>query len=320
MNKKYIFTIILSLFSLSLFSQTTEAEKSLREQATDTIEGWKKGGVISVNFSQSSFTNWAAGGENSISGVGLLNVYANYFKGKNSWENSLEIGYGLLKQADEDKARKTDDKLDITSKYGRNFSKSWYYAALINFRTQFAPGYNYPDDSTKISEFLAPAYLLAGIGIDYLPSDKFTLYLSPLTYKLIIVNNDELADAGAFGVDPAEYDDQGNKTKDGKKTHSKFGAYMRSMFKHKIMENILFQTKLELYSNYLKNPQNIDVNWENLISMSVNKYISVDLTTQLLYDDNIDIMVDTNDDGILDSAGPRTQFKEVLLIGLTYKF
>jgi len=320
MKKKIIFSIIISLFSFSIYAQTTELEENLRQQSTDTIYGWKKGGVISINLSQSSFTNWAAGGENSFSGLGLISLYADNIKEKTIWSNSLEIGYGLLKQGTEDKARKTDDKIEFNTKYGRKFHKNWYYAGLLNFRTQFSPGYNYPDDSVKISNFLAPAYLLAGIGFDYLPGDIFSLYLSPATEKLIIVNDDELADAGAFGVDPAEYDEMGNILTHGKKTQTKFGAYLRGSFKHDIMKNIFFQTKLELYSNYLKNPQNIDVNWENLISMTVNKYITVDFTTQLIYDDNIDIQVDTNGDGNFDTTGPRTQFKEVLMIGLSYKF
>ncbi|MCD4680507.1 MAG: DUF3078 domain-containing protein [Bacteroidales bacterium] len=319
MKKKIILSIVISLFSFSIYAQTDELEESLRQQSTDTIYGWKKGGVISINLSQSSFTNWAAGGESSFSGLGLISLYADYIKEKTIWGNSLEIGYGLLKQGSEDKARKTDDKIEFNTKYGIKANKNWYYAGLLNFRTQFSPGYNYPDDSVKISNFLAPAYLLAGIGFDYLPCDNFSLYLSPATEKLIIVNDDELADAGAFGVDPAEYDEMGNILTHGKKTQNKFGAYIRGMFKHDIMKNIFFQTKLELYANYLENPQNIDVNWENLITMTVNKYITVDFTTQLIYDDNIDIQVDSNGDGNFDTAGPRTQFKEVLLIGLSYK-
>jgi len=299
MKNKTIFSILFLLFSFALFGQTTDLEESLRKQSADTTDGWKKGGLVSLNLTQASFTNWAAGGENSVSVLGILSLYANLKKGNNIWENSLDIGYGLMKQASYNKFRKTDDKLEFNSKYGLKASKNWYYSALVNFRTQFSPGYNYPDDSTKISNFLAPAYLLAGIGMDYAP---------------------DLANFGAFGVDAAEFDDLGNMVTPGKKTKTEFGAYIRGIYKVDIMKNIFFQTKLELFSNYLENPQNIDVNWENLISMTVNKWISVDFTTQLIYDDDIMIMVDSNDDGVFDSAGPRTQFKETLMVGVSYKF
>ncbi len=320
MKNRIILSIVFALFGFALFAQDTELEENLRSQSTDTIDGWKKNGVISINLTQSSFTNWAAGGENSFSGLGILNLYANYKKGKHIWENSLELGYGLLKQGSENNARKTDDKLDFTSKYGKELGKNWYYAALLNFRTQFSPGYNYPDDSTKISDFLAPAYLLCGIGLDYFPGENLSIYISPATYKLVIVNDQDLANAGAFGVDAAELDGLGNITIPGKKTKTEFGAYLRGVFKVDVMKNILFHTRLELYSDYLKNPQNIDVNWENFLSMTVNKWISVDFTTQLIYDDDILIRIDSNDDGNFDKAGPRTQFKQTLMVGLTYKF
>jgi hypothetical protein len=316
MKKIILFSIAIVLCMASLFSQTTELEKDLRKKENDTITGWKKGGSIGINLSQASFTNWAAGGENSIAALGQLSLFAKLVKEKSIWDNNLDLAYGLMKQASEDNLRKTDDKIDFTSKYGIKASKNWYYSALVNFKTQFADGYNYPDDSTKISGFLAPGYLLAGIGMDYQPGNKLDLYLSPLTYKLVIVNDQDLADMGSFGVDPAEYDDQGGLIKHGKKTKTKFGAYLRGNYKVDIMKNISFHTKLELFSNYLKNPQNIDVNWENLLAMTVNKYISVDITTQLIYDDEVMILVDENTGEI----GPRTQFKQTLMVGLTYKF
>jgi hypothetical protein len=326
MIKKIIFITIISFFSENIFSQTTDAEKelikaeeALKKESKDSLDGWKTGGVISINLTQVSLTNWAAGGNNSVSVNGILSVFANLKKGKSSWYNSLDLAYGMLQQGSAD-LRKTDDKIDFTSKYGQKASKNWYYAGLVNFKSQMTAGYNYPDDSTEISNFMAPAYTLVAIGMDYRPSDIFTLFLSPLTMKTTFVNDQTLANAGAYGVDPAEYNDLGILTVPGKNIRSEYGGYLRAQFKKDIMENVNLQSKLELFSNYVENPDHIDVNWEVLIAMKVNKYISATISTQLIYDHDVDIAIDNNGDDIIDQVGPRTQFKEVLGIGLAYKF
>jgi len=299
---------IATLFILNSFqAQVTDAEDALKKQNTDTIDGWQTGGVISVNFTQTSLTNWSAGGENSLSLNGVVSVFANYIKGNSSLENTLDLGYGFLKSGDED-VRKTDDKIDFTSKYGRKASKSWYYAGLLNFKSQFTAGFNFPDDSTKISNFLAPAYVLGAIGMDYKPNKYFTAFISPVTMRATIVNDQTLSDEGAFGVNPGE------------NVRTEYGGYLRGIFKKDIMKNINLQTKLELFSNYTEDPDHIDVNWEMLIALKVNKFISATISTQLLYDHDILIGLDNNDDGVIDGAGRRAQFKEVLGIGLTYKF
>jgi hypothetical protein len=320
MRKIFYFIILLAL-SINSFAQTTEAEDKLKKRVHDTIpNGWRTGGLISINFSQVGLTNWSAGGESSISLNSLLAVFANYKKNKHSWDNSLEIGYGFLKTGN-NSAQKTDDKLDFTTKYGlQTKGKKWYYSALLNFKTQMMPGYNYPNDSVRISDFLAPGYLLGGIGMDFKPNDNFSAYISPATAKITIVNDQDLADFGAFGVEKAVYDANGNKTKDGEIIRGEYGAYLRAIWKQNVMENVKFQTRLELFSNYLNNPQNIDVNWEFLLNLKVNKYISATLSTQLLYDDDIDIFIDNNNDGVIDEVGPRVQFKEVIGVGLNYKF
>ncbi|MGE0560596.1 MAG: DUF3078 domain-containing protein [Flavobacteriales bacterium] len=318
MNRILIFTILITT-SFFLKAQTTELEEDLKKQTKDTLDGWKTGGVFSLNITQVSLTNWASGGQNSISVNGIMSLFANLKKGKSTWDNSLDLAYGLVKQG-EDNVRKTDDKIDFTSKYGQKARKNWYYAGLINFKSQFTAGYNYPDDSTKISNFLAPAYVLGAIGMDYKPNDDFTLFISPFTMKTTIVNDQLLADAGAYGVDKAEYDNLGNVLKRGKNIRSEYGGYLRGIYKKNIMENINFQTKLELFSNYAEEPTHIDVNWEVLIAMKVNKYISATISTQLIYDHDVDIAIDSNGDGLIDSFGPRTQFKEVLGVGLNYKF
>ena len=306
--KRFTLALTLLLAVMYAFSQTTEAEKKLKEQKVDTILGWKKGGVININVSQTSLTNWAAGGQSSVAFGGLLSLFAQNKQAKSLWENYLDVGYGTMKQGKDADWWKTDDRIDFTSKYGLKATEKLYYAALANFRTQMTNGYNYPDNENKISGFFAPAYLLGAIGIDYKPIESFSVFLAPITLKMTFVNDDLLSDAGAFGVDPGNH------------VRSEFGGYLRAFLNQKLMENITFQTKLDLFSNYFHNPQNIDVNWECLLSMKVNTFIAATLSTQLLYDDDILIAVDSNNDGLTDDMKPMVQFKEVLAVGLSMKF
>ena len=314
MKIKFLSAIFTFIFLLSqLGAQVTEAEKTLRTQKTDTTQGWKSGGVIGVTISQTSLTNWAAGGQNSVSVNGIMSLFANYKRETVVWDNSLDVGYGLLKQGTEDNFRKTDDKIDFLSKYGKEAFKNFYYAGLLNFKTQMTPGYKYPNIDDKISDLFAPAYLLGAIGLDYKPSGYLSAFIAPVTAKITFVTDETLSAAGAFGVEP------------GKKTKSELGGYIRLIysrndFKNDFLKNISFTSKLDLFSNYLDKPQNIDVSWETLIVMKVNKYISVNLNTHLLYDDNVKISFDNNNDGIIDEKGSRIQFKEIFGVGFAYKF
>jgi DUF3078 family protein len=284
----------------------------------DTTKLWKTGGILSVNFSQVELSNWAAGGQNSISGNGLVSVFANYAKDNSAWDNTLDLGYGFLKNEGEDQ-RKSDDKIEFNSKYGIKANEKWFYTALVNFKTQFSEGYNYPNDSIVISNIFAPAYLTYSIGMDYKPSEKLSVYLSPLSGKSTFVKDQDLADAGAFGVEPAVYDTiTGLKITDGETVRNElFAGLVKIVYKDEIFKNVSLQSKLELFSNYLENPQNVDVNWENLISLKVNEYISANILIHLIYDDDIDVY-DTNADDIPDA--PKLQFKEVFGLGFSYKF
>jgi len=289
---------------------------------SDTTSNWKKGGTVSLNLTQVALSNWASGGENSISAVGFLNLFANYKKGNSTWDNTLDIGYGQIKQGDRNWI-KSDDRIELNSKYGYKATKSFYYSALYNLKTQSAPGYQAaPADSVKISNFLAPAYNIISIGLDYKPSDTFSLYFSPVTGKITIVNDQTLADAGAFGVSGAEYDNLGNLVTAGQKMRFEFGAYLQMKYKRDIMENVTLAAKLDLFSNYLNNPGNIDINGEAILTMKINKFLSANVSVTAIYDDDITITEDKNNNGIIEvgESGPRLQIKEVLGVGLSYKF
>lgn len=310
MKSKYLLIFILIFIFGNVKSQITDNETVLRKIEKDTIIGWKTGGVFAITGSQTSLTNWSAGGENSISLNALLSVFANYKKGKGAWDNSLDVGYGLMKQGwgDEIPFSKTDDKVDLMSKFGYRAFKSWYYAALFNVKTQMTPGYKLPTDTVKISNFLAPAYVIAAIGMDYKPDNHLSVFIAPLTAKWTIVNDPVLSAAGAFGVNPGEI------------LKTEFGGYIRFIytknnFTAPFLKNISFTTKLDLYSNYLKDPQFIDVNWETLIAMKVNKYITISLITHLIYDFDIKFVSDVTGDPV-----DKVQFKEIFGVGFSYKF
>ncbi len=291
-------------------------------QDRDSTKNWVKGGDAGLNFSQSSFTNWAAGGENALSLTAYSNLFCNYKKGENTWDNVLNLAYGMI-QSGHTAIRKNEDKIDFTSKYGRSaFAKHWYYSALMNLKTQFAPGYNFPDDSIVISRFAAPAYLLVALGLDYKTDDgSFTLFVSPATLKSTIVNDQRLANLGSYGVEGAEYDTAGVLIKEGKMIRYELGGYLRAVYKKDIFKNVNLATKLELFSNYIDRPQNIDINWEVLFNMKINKFLSANLATQLIYDNDIPIPVERVENGTtVIGTGPRVQFKEVLSLGLSVKF
>lgn len=300
------------------------------EAAAPKDTSWTTGGTLGLNFTQTYLDNWASGGQSSISGTVLVSGFAKYAKGNVTWDNTIDLAYGLLRQGDSGGVLKTDDRIDFSSKYGRKASEKWYYSALLNFRTQFAPGYNIvngvQDENQLISDFLAPGYGLLALGMDYKPSSKFTAFISPLTYKLTVVGNQDLADAGAFGVQAAEFNDLGEKIADGENLRSELGGFVKMEYKTDLVENVSLQTRIDLFSNYANNPQNIDINWETLISMKINKYLSTTISTQLLYDDDVDVVRGERQEVVdgetitIQDVGPAVQFKEVLAIGFNYKF
>ncbi|HNX21477.1 MAG TPA: DUF3078 domain-containing protein [Bacteroidales bacterium] len=308
-NKILLFFTFLCIGNI-LFAQVTDNETVLRKNEQDTLKGWKTGGVFSITGAQTSLTNWSAGGENAISVNAFFSVFANYKRGKGAWDNSLDMGYGMMKQGlgNDIPFSKTDDKIDLLSKFGYKAFRNWYYAALFNVKTQMTPGYKLPTDTVKISNFLAPAYIVGAIGMDFKPNNHLSMFIAPFTAKWTIVNDPILSAAGAFGVEPGEI------------VKSEFGGYIRFIyskndFKAPFLKNLSFTTKLDLYSNYLKDPQFIDVNWENLISMKVNKYITVSLIVHLIYDYDIKFISEVSGNPV-----DKVQFKEIFGVGFAYKF
>lgn len=280
---------------------------------------WKKGGVTSLTFSQVSLTNWAAGGQNSVSLNGYMNMYADYNKGKISWSNNLELGYGIIKQGENTKPQKTDDIIIATTQFGYNITgEKLQWSTLIDFRTQFYQGLD--EDGRRISDFMAPGYLLVATGLDWKPNKVFTLTYAPLTGKFTFVTDQDLANEGAFGVDPGIRDANGNLISEGSTSRAEIGSFLKAKFnKENIIKNVNFSSKLELFTNYVENFGNIDVNWQNLLVMKVNSFLNVNWQTQLIYDDDIK-SIEVNDIGEEITVGPKVQFKSVFGVGLTYNF
>lgn len=263
---------------------------------------WNRQGLASVNLSQASLSSWSAGGESALGLDALLTYTANYKKDKHLLNNRLELAYGLNHTAGNG-TRKTNDKIYLSSTYGYELTRQLYLSGLLSFQTQFAKGYNYDvSQDLFISRFMAPAYLIAGAGVTWIPKSYFTATLSPAAYRATFVANDSLADAGAFGV------------KNGKHLLSEFGADLKMEVKYEFLPNMTIYSRLEFYSNYLDQPQNIDIRWDVLLNMKINNWFSTNFSTNLVYDNDVKI---AQKDG---SAGPRVQFKEILGVGLQINF
>ncbi|WP_420577783.1 DUF3078 domain-containing protein [Ekhidna sp.] len=271
---------------------------------------WRNGGVSSLTFSQVSLTNWAAGGQNSVAINSNLGVFANRVKGRGKWENSLDLAYGLIRQGDAS-FTKSDDLINLVTKYSYSMTKEsgkWFFSALMDFRTQFYEGVN--EEGVFISDFLAPGYLTVGLGVSYDPSEKLSFTYQPVTGKFTFVRNQELANQGAYGVDPAVLAGDGvTIITPGKKSRAEIGSFFRAKYK-----NDIFESRLELFTNYVENFGTIDVNWQNALVMQLTKVLSMNAFTQLIYDKDIEI---ADDEGVVKD---RVQFKSVIGVGLTYKF
>jgi hypothetical protein len=285
-------------------------------QTTDTTQAakpkdWLIGGLSSITFSQVALDNWAAGGENSASVNSFLSLFADKRKNRSKWQNTLDLGYGLLKQGDS-RVLKSDDRINLNTKYGRQITKEnvkWFYNGFLDFRTQFAPGFSQDDPDSVISRFMSPAYLTVGSGIEYMPNKFVSFSYTPVAGKITIVNDDAIVgSAGAYGVMPGE------------NTRAELGSFFRFGYKQEAFKNINVDMRLELFTNYEReNFGNIDVNWQNNLVMKVNKYIATTLFTQIIYDDDI-LTERVNSEGNVVSAGPKTQLKSVFGVGVTYAF
>ncbi len=297
---------------------------------TDSIPSpWSWGGNLSVLVNQATFTNWTQGGETSLSGASFVNLKCNYKKDLFEWTNTLDLGYGLMKSEDNNFYKKTEDKIEYKSVFSRHLSKRTRATALATFNTQFANGYNYPNDSIPMSTFMAPGYLTLSLGADYKPWEFITIFFTPISGKTIFCLDQNLADQGKYIPEPAVYDSvNGNwvKIKDGGRVKFDFGFNCIIKVEKEVMKNVFLYSRLELFQNYTdpepEKRMNIDVNWENKLNLKVNSHISANVLVHLLYDHDIKVPIYQTVDGkkVQVGTGPRLQFKELLGLGFTFKF
>ncbi len=284
---------------------------------------WSRENNFGLNVSEVAFVNWNAGGDNAISALSFFRFSRNYKFRYFKWDNNLELRYGINAQEGQ-KIRKTEDVIRFNSNLGyrRDTISNWYYSVQVNFNTQFSNGYKYPDRSTPISRFMAPGYLFMGAGTSYISKDqKFNLYISPITQKSTFVLDQDLADRGAFGVDKAVLDGDGNVLTPGKNHLLELGFLITHNWDLHIAENIDLKSRLNLYTDYLNSFGNVDVDWELNLRLRVNKYILTTLGTHIIYDDDILFGEERNANGVVTTTGtPRIQFKQVLGIGVSYDF
>ncbi len=254
-----------------------DATKAVKEQKIDSGKVWKTGGLFSLNVGQGSQSNWAAGGDNfSFTLASYLGVYAFYKKDKISWDNTLDLNYGMVNTTTLG-TRKNDDRIDMVSKVGYALNPKLSVATLLNFHSQFSKGYDYSSSTSKklLSNFLAPGYVLLSLGLDYHPASGLSIFVSPITSRWILVNDDSLSAQGAYGVTP------------GKKVKNEIGAFASITYIKNLTKTVSYNGRVDLFSNYEHNPQNIVFNMTNMFTAQFSKVLAASLGLNLIYDDNV---------------------------------
>ena len=286
---KNLLLLLLLLLPLMCFSQENEPSE-------ESKDGWKKSGKITLLINQSAFSNWQAGGDNNFAGNLNLNYDLNYLSGDWSLDNKILASYGLTNSKD-DGIRKTDDRLELNSILGKKLKESWSASFFMNFKTQFTDGYDQEDDfmdqnptlsneDFPTSGFFKPAYWSFGPGLLWKKNDNLYFNISPLTAKFTFITSEIYSynedtqlyessnDIETFGVDP------------GDSFLVEFGFNARAYYKFDIMNNISMENILNLFSNYINKPQNIDLDYTLNLVMKINDVFTTNLTFQTIYDDN----------------------------------
>jgi len=322
--------IYLSFLNIGLHAQTDASIRAAKSTVTDAsgafkpyqkfsdIENvhWLFGGDGALSFRATSLANWAAGGEDQIGISPIVNLFLNYKKDKRTFENYMTLAYGFLKTG-ERKAVKSDDRLLYTAKLGQQISPKWFYTTSLLARTQFTPGYKYSStDTIRISDFLAPAYLYVSAGLDYRPNNSFSLVFSPVMGKATYVNSGNMTVLATAGMVTTEKDETGAEIKIPHRSRYEFGGGALLSFKGNLFKDMVsYNSQIELFSNYVQKPENVDVLWTFQAKILLYKNITGDFRLDLKYDDD---QKTVKDDGSL--GGAKVQLKYFTGIGLFYQF
>jgi len=275
--KKILILIVNILLCFNSFSQDV-SQDSIKK------EGWVKTGKLSFLVNQTAFSNWISGGENSISGTLAVDYNLNYYKNGWAWDTKIIGAFGINKNSDSKFAKKTDDRFEINSLIGKNFTEKLSYSSFINFKTQFARGYKYSNNEEGVEQrnettrFFSPAYIQLGVGIYWKESNNFWINMAPVTGRLIIANRKFTSNLN----DGEEYFGIAK----GDNFRFELGASLTGYYKFELIENVILEQRLNLYSDYLQNAENIDIDYTISAFMKINDYLSTSLIIQCMYDDN----------------------------------
>jgi len=296
--KNLLLPALLLLMTITVHAQDATV-KDLQKSASKELKGadstgWKGFGTFIFNLNQGALRNWAAGGEDNTLGVNsVLNYTLSYKNGRHTWDNYFDLAIGFQNATSYNRFRKMDDRIDITTKYGYQLAPKWFAAFLANFNTQSLAGYNYTDTlDTKISNFLAPGKVLLSLGIDFRPNKDLSIFISPITTRWILKRDNDFYLEEKFGV-PAY-----------KRSYNEVGAYFTAKYNKAITKWATYTGRLDLFSNYKRNPQNVDVFFTNLLSMKFNKWLGTNVSLDMIYDDDVI---------------QKLQLKEILGLGITLK-
>ena len=291
------------------FSNAIELVSIKRTKRAADPVWWNHKNVIGFDLNQVSFVNWNTGGQNSVSGLFKVEFARVYEKLYTLWNNQVSARYGLNNQQNLGLI-KTDDEIRLASSFGyrKDTLSNWYFSAQFNFRTQFTDGFKEPEDEDPISRFFAPAYFHLGIGSQYNLKEKlFSIYVSPLTLKSTYVFDEKLSNEGAFGVQP------------GDRSRHELGILVRTKWEKEIFKNVAMENDLELYTDYINDFGNIDVEWILNFQFKINKVFQASFRSHLIYDNDIKIK-ETHEAGEVEILGARVQLKQQLGIGIIYNF
>ncbi|MCL5129572.1 DUF3078 domain-containing protein [Algibacter sp. L4_22] len=318
---KNFFLIIACLLIQCIYAQPDSLFLKVKKQKYEGPQ-WEKKNKATFDLSQVSFVNWNSGGSNSISGLLGFETSANYSDKYFSWRNDARLRYGINKQQSRE-LRKTDDLIEINSSMGfkPDVDSNWFYSAQLNFRTQLTNGYKYPNTDDPISRLMAPGYLFLGCGMEYGKRIKqLSFYFSPLTLKETFVLDEDLANAGAFGVTPAVYDSEGELIKEGEQFRREVGILMTNSYEMELAKNINVKNQVSMYSDYINNFGNVDIDWQLDFDFKVNSFVRATLGSHLRYDDDVKTTIETDVDGETEEAGAKVQWKQFLGVGFAVDF
>lgn len=284
-----------------------------KEEDSEKKSNWKISGIISLNTSASYLVNWVAGGNNTVNAVAAANVSFLYKKNKVAWDSNIDTDYGLSYLSDNKFPwRKTNDKLNISTKFGWEFANTWYATALGSFKTQYAYGFDYTADTKKFSSmFMAPSYTDLSLGIDWKPNDIFSLYLSPAAGRITTAITDSVDLKLKYSVLTQEEIDNGID----KNYRAEFGASFKGTVNYTRIENFKILSTVSLFTPYSRNIGKVDVDWDFSISYQFLKVLNVSLGTSLKYYNSVLI---PDKDG--NNPKARVQFKSILGLGIGYSF